>query len=228
MVIKMNLKQVFAIISLLLILVSIVAVFYYAPVEQTMGIVQKIFYFHVASAWTGLFLAFGVVFVASILFLWKKKEIYDTLAYCSAEIGILFTTLVLLTGPMWAKPIWNTYWTWDPRLTTTLILWLIYIGYLLLRNMIESPEKAARISAVYGIIGFVDVPIVYLSIRIWRTLHPKHVMIMGGENSGLDPRMLQVLMLSLAAFTFLFLTLLLIRVDIEKMTKSIDSIQNNK
>ena len=223
----MNLKNLFAIISLLLILLSIAALFYYAPVEQTMGIVQKIFYFHVASGWTGLFLAFGIVFVMSVLFLWKKKEIYDTWAYCSAEIGVLFTSLVLLTGPMWAKPIWNTYWTWDPRLTTTLILWLIYIGYLLLRNMISSPEKAARISAVYGIIGFVDVPIVYLSIRLWRTLHPEHVMIMSGENSGLDPRMFQVLMLSLAAFTFLFFTLLLIRVDIEKLTKSIDHIKKN-
>jgi len=223
----MKLKTVSLSISLLLILVSIVAVFYYAPVEQTMGIVQKIFYFHVASAWTG-FLAFGVVFVFSILFLWKKKEQFDSWAYSAAEIGVLFTSLVLVTGPMWAKPVWNTYWTWDPRLSTTLILWLIYIGYLLLRNMIASPEKAARISAVYGIIGFVDVPIVYLSIRLWRTLHPKYVMIMGGENSGLDPRMFQVLMLSLAAFTFLFLTLLLIRVDIEKIARSINHIRNNK
>jgi heme exporter protein C len=222
----MSTKNIFAILSMILILVSIVAVFYYAPVEQTMGIVQKIFYFHVASAWTG-FLAFGVVFVGSILFLWKKKEIFDSFAHCSAEIGVLFTSLVLVTGPMWAKPIWNAYWTWDPRLTTTLILWLIYIGYLLLRNMIASPEKAARISAVYGIIGFVDVPIVYLSIRLWRTLHPSHVMIMGGEKSGLDPRMFQVLMLSLAAFTFLYLTLLLIRVDIEKLTKSIDQFRKN-
>ena len=222
----MSMKNIFAVLSLILILVSIVAVFYYAPIEQTMGIVQKIFYFHVASAWTG-FLAFGIVFVCSILFLWKKKEIFDSWAFCSAEIGVLFTTLVLLTGPMWAKPIWNTYWTWDPRLTTTLILWLIYIGYLLLRNMIASPEKAARISAVYGIIGFVDVPIVYLSIRLWRTMHPGYVMIMGGEKSGLDPRMFQVLMLSLAAFTFLFLTLLVIRVDIEKLAKAIDQSRKN-
>jgi heme exporter protein C len=226
MVRKMNLRYLFAVISLVLILVSILAVFYYAPIEQTMGIVQKIFYFHVASAWNG-FLAFGLVFVCSILFLWKKKESFDSWAYCAAEVGVMFTSLVLLTGPMWAKPIWNTYWTWDPRLTTTLILWLIYIGYLLLRNMIASPEKAARISAVYGIIGFVDVPIVYLSIRLWRTMHPGHVMIMGGRNSGLDPRMLQVLMLSVAAFTFLFITILLIRVGIEKMNNSIDQFRKN-
>lgn len=222
----MSLKEIFSIISLVLILLTIITVFYYAPIEQTMGIVQKIFYFHVASAWTG-FLAFGVVFVNSILFLWRKKEIFDSFAYCSAEIGVLFTSLVLITGPLWAKPIWNTYWTWDPRLTTTLILWLIYIGYLLLRNMIPSSEKAARISAVYGIIGFIDVPIVYLSIRLWRTLHPAHVMIMVSEKSGLDPRMFQTLMLSLVAFTWLFLTLLLIRVDIEKMKQSIDQIRTN-
>jgi len=222
----MNLKNGLAIISAALILLSIMAVFYYAPVEKTMGVVQKIFYFHVASAWTG-FLAFGIVFVSSVLFLWKKREVFDSWAYCATEIGVLFTSLVLVTGPLWAKPIWNAYWTWDPRLTTTLILWLIYVGYLLLRSMITSPEKAARISAVYGIIGFVDVPIVYLSIRLWRTLHPGYVMIMGGKDSGLDPRMFQVLMLSLVAFTFLFVTLLLVRLDIQKMTRSIDEIRKS-
>jgi len=222
----MNTKNLIAVMSFLLILLSITAVFYYAPVEKTMGLVQKIFYFHVASAGTG-FLAFAVVFVSSVLFLWKKKEVFDYWAYCAAEIGVLFTSLVLVTGPLWAKPIWNAYWTWDPRLTTTLILWLIYVGYLLLRKMITSPEKAARISAVYGIIGFVDVPIVYLSTRLWRTIHPGYVMGLGGENSGLDPRMFQVLILCLAAFTFLFFTLLLIRIDIEKMTGSIDHFKQN-
>lgn len=189
-----------------------------------MGIVQKIFYFHVASAWIGFF-AFAVVFVMSIFFLWKKDIVYDTWAYCSAEIGVLFTTLVLLTGPMWAKPIWNTYWTWDPRLTTTLILWLIYIGYLLLRQMIDSQEKAARISAVFGIIGFVDVPIVYMSIRWWRTLHPEHVMIMGGKNSGLHPAIFQTLMLSILAFTFLYGTILIIRVQLEKSRQMLKELQ---
>jgi len=220
----MKLKLILFISTVVLILLSIFAVFFYAPIEATMGIVQKIFYFHVASAYIG-FLAFGVVFVMSILFLWKKNITFDNWACSSAEIGVLFTTLVLLTGPFWAKPIWNTWWTWDPRLTTTLILWLIYIGYLLLRNMIDSPEKAARISAVYGIIGFVDVPIVYMSIRWWRSMHPAHVMIMGGKDSGLDPRIFQVLMLSLAAFTFLFITLLLMRVQIEKMKQEVDSLK---
>ncbi len=220
----MNLKVIIFIITVLLIAVSILAIVYYAPIEHTMGIVQKIFYYHVASAWIG-FLAFAVVFVMSILFLWKKNIQYDIWAHCSAEIGVLFTSLVLVTGPFWAKPVWNTWWTWDPRLTTTLILWLIYIGYLLLRQMIDSPEKAARISAVFGIIGFVDVPIVYMSIRWWRTLHPEHVMIMGGEGSGLHPKIFQVLMLSLLTFTFLFLTLLISRVQLEKTKHEVEHLQ---
>ena len=214
------------IFAVLLIIITIFAIVYYAPEEQTMGLVQKIFYFHVASAWIG-FLAFGVVFVMSVLFLWRKNSVFDVWAYCSAEIGVLFTSLVLVTGPFWAKPIWNTWWTWDPRLTTTMILWLIYIGYLLLRQMIDAPEKAARISAVFGIIGFVDVPIVYMSIRWWRTLHPAHVMIMGGDKSGLHPKIFQVLMMSLVAFTFLYLTMLFVRVKIEKSRREIQYLQRN-
>ena len=221
----MKLKISLLLISLLLTILSIWAIFYYAPVEETMGLVQKIFYFHVASAWTGFF-AFGLVFIFSILFLAKKKSNFDTVAHCSAEIGIIFTSLVLLTGPFWAKPVWNTWWTWDPRLTTTLILLFIYIGYLLLRKMIDSPEKSARIAAVYGIIGFVDVPIVYFSIRLWRTLHPEHV-IMGGQNSGLDPRMFHVLMLSLVSFSLLFFSLLLIRLETEKIKNDLNILKRS-
>jgi len=211
---KSNLLYLLPIISLAFILTAFLTIVYYAPMEQTMGLVQKIFYFHVATAWIGFF-AFGVVFVLSILFLWKKNSVYDDWAYSAGEIGVIFTSLVLVTGPLWAKPIWNTYWTWDPRLTTTLILWLIYIGYLMLRSMISSPEKAARISAVYGIIGFVDVPIVFLSISLWRTQHPSRL-------SALDPRMTQVLMLSVVAFSLLFFSLLLVRANIEKLRKEID------
>ncbi len=214
-------KLILAITALILILVSISAVFFYAPIERTMGIVQKIFYFHVSSAWVG-FLAFGLVFVMSLLFLWKKKIDYDRWAFCSAELGVVFTSLVLLTGPIWAKPVWNTYWTWDPRLTTTLILWLIYIGYLLLRKMVDSPEQAARVAAVYGIIGFIDVPIVYLSMRWWKTLHPEHVMFIGGENSGLHPKIFLTMMVSLLTFTFLFLTLLFLRTQLEKIRHEVD------
>ena len=193
---------------------ALYAVFIYAPVEQKMGIVQKIFYFHVPSAWVS-FLAFFVVFLASILYLWKKKEFYDNLAFSSAEIGLVFCTLVLITGPIWAKPVWGTWWTWDPRLTTTLVLWLIYIAYLMLRAY--GGSGGSRYAAVLGIIGFLDVPIVHLSIRWWRTMHPKQV--------SLAPPMLKTLLISLAAFTLIYLYLLLQRYSLERMRDTLDRLK---
>lgn len=144
----------------------------------------------------------------------------DTLAVCAAEIGVLFITIVLLTGPLWAKPVWGTFWTWDARLTTSFVLWLIYIAYLMLRRQIPSEEKAARLSAVFGIIGFLDVPIVYMSIRWWRTLHPQPVFA-GGSGSGLDPRMLTTLFVCIGAFTLLFVTLLILRTGITYAEKEL-------
>ncbi|MDZ7374124.1 MAG: cytochrome c biogenesis protein [candidate division KSB1 bacterium] len=191
----------------------------FAPTERTMGHVQRIFYFHVASAWVA-FLAFFVVFVASVLYLATRDLRHDVLAASSAEIGVLFTTLVLTTGPLWAKPVWNTYWTWDPRLTTTLILWLIYIAYLMLRSFVGEDEKAARFAAVFGIVGFADVPIVYLSIRLWRTLHPKPV-IGGAEGSGLHPTMLIALLVCLTAFALLYLCLLRLRIRLERVQRQL-------
>ncbi|MBI4649704.1 cytochrome c biogenesis protein CcsA, partial [Candidatus Desantisbacteria bacterium] len=135
-----QLKKVISVLTALTftsMLISLYAVFIYVPVEKVMGIIQKIFYFHVPLAWVS-FLAFFVVFVMSILYLLKKDHIYDITAYCAAEIGILFCTLVLITGPIWARPIWNAWWTWEPRLTTTLILWFIYIAYLMLRHFTEN------------------------------------------------------------------------------------------
>ncbi|MDZ7262406.1 MAG: cytochrome c biogenesis protein [candidate division KSB1 bacterium] len=210
-------------LSLVSMLVSLYGVFIFAPTEKSMGNVQRIFYFHVATAWVGFF-AFGVVFVASILFLWKKARKWDRLALCSAEVGVVFTTLIFITGPLWAKPVWNTWWTWDLRLTTSLILWLIDVAYLMLRQFAGDEERGARFAAVFGIIGFVDVPIVYLSIRLWRTLHPAPV-IFGREESGLEPEMLLTLILSLMAFTFLYLYLLRERVQLEKIK---DELKNLK
>lgn len=184
---------------------------FYAPREKTMGDAQRIFYLHVPSAWIG-FLAFGIVFVASARFLLKPERRYDALALASAEIGVVFTTLVLLTGPLWAKAAWGTYWTWDARLTTTLVLWLIYVGYLMLRASADD-RRQARFAAVLGIIGFLDVPVVYLSVTWWRTMHPALVV---NETGGLDPAMRATLMVALLAFTLLFAWLLLIRVRLEK------------
>jgi heme exporter protein C len=185
-----------------------------------MGDVQRIFYFHVGSWWIA-FLAFAVVFGASVAYLVTRRRQYDTLALASAEIGVVFTSMGLFTGPLWAKPAWGIYWTWDARLTTALVLWLIYVSYLMLRRYVPDEAKRANLAAVAGIIGFVDVPIVHFSIRWWRTQHPQPV-VMGGADSGLDPLMAQALMMSLTAFLFLYLWLLAKRFSIERAQQEIE------
>jgi heme exporter protein C len=199
-------------------LVSIYLIFMYANIEKFMGVVQKIFYIHVSTAWIA-FLAFFVTFVFSILFLWKRERIYDTYAYISAEIGVLFTTVVLTTGPIWAKSSWNVWWAWEPRLTTTLILWFIYIAYIMIRQMDGAWDKKARLCAVFGIIGFADVPIVWFAIRWWNTKFHPVVFGEGKDQSGggIDDTMLVALLASITAMTFLYAFLLHKGVIIENM-----------
>lgn len=184
---------------------------FYAPREMMMGDAQRIFYFHVPSAWIG-FLAFFLVFVASLLFLRTRERRWDALAMASAEIGIVFTTLVLLTGPLWAKVVWGVFWVWDARLTTTLILWMIYVGYLMLRSTAEG-ERRSQFAAVLGIVGFFDVPLIYLSVSWWRTMHPGYI---ATEPGGLAPAMMQTLMVALLSFTLLFALLLIGRLRLEQ------------
>lgn len=205
---------------LLVMLLALYLTFIWVPNEKTMGIIQRVFYFHVPAAWVS-FLAFGFVFFASIMYLIKRDDKWDAMAVCSAEIGLLFCTIVLVTGPIWAKPVWGIWWTWDARLTLTLVLWLIYLAYTMLRAYIDDPLKRGRLSAVVGIVGFVDVPLVYFSIRWWRTQHPAPVMA-GGEGSGLAPEMRMVLMFCLAAFTLLFIYLLNKRLKLEKTEREIE------
>ena len=193
--------------------------FLFAPTERTMGDIQRIFYIHVPSAWTA-FAAFFAVFVASVAYLFTKNFRWDRIALACAEIGTVFCTVVLITGPIWAKPVWGIWWTWDARLTSTLVLWLIYLSYLLLRDFLEEPARRATLAAVFGIFGFVDVPIVFFAIRLWRTQHPQPV-IMGGEGSGLDPAMYQVLLLSWVAFTILFVFLAVVRVRLERSREQV-------
>jgi len=181
-------------------------IFEYAPAEQMQGVVQKIFYVHVSSALT-MFVAFGVVCVASIIFLWKKATWWDAIAHSAAEIGVLFCTLVLLTGPIWGRPIWGTWWSWDPTLTLTLVLWLIYVAYLMLRIETHDPKRA-RFAAILGIVGFVDVPLIRWSVEKWRTLHPKPVLMQEGGTTGLTPAMLLTFLVCLGAFLLLFFYLL--------------------
>ncbi len=186
---------------------ALVAAFIIAPREMEMGDVQRIFYFHVSSAWTA-FLAFFVVLVSSILYLRTRLAKWDILASSAAEIGIVFTSVTLLSGSVWARSAWGTWWTWEPRLTTTLMLWLIYVAYLLLREMAEDSERRAVFAAVFGIAAFADVPIVFMSVRWWRSLHPA---VVTEEGFNMDAMMLPALFLSLAAFTALFAYLLLVR-----------------
>jgi len=178
-------------------------VFVYVPTEESMGVVQRIFYFHVPVAWIS-FLAFFIVCIGSILYLRTREEKWDILARSSGEIGIVFTSLVLITGPIWAKPAWGVWWTWDARLTTTLILWLIYVAYLLVRSFAAEETRGARFAAVVGIVGFVDIPIAAIAIVLWRTQHPSPVIFEG----GLTGAMLLTLMVCVAAFTVLYVLLL--------------------
>ncbi len=186
--------------------------FIFAPTEATMGDVQRIFYFHVPSAWAA-FLAFGVVFVASIQWLRTKEQKWDEMAVSATEVGIVFCTIALLTGSIWAKPTWGTWWDWDPRLTTTLILWLIYVSYLMLRTTVENPARRASLSAVVGIVGFIDVPVVFMSIRWWRTIHP---VVLGTGGFDMAPPMVITLMVCLAAFSLLFVHFLRLRMSLER------------
>jgi heme exporter protein C len=203
-------------------LASLYMVFLNTPVERTMGIVQKVFYFHVPSAWVS-FLAFLLVFLGSVLFLMKSDKKWDDLAAASAEVGTVFCSYVLISGPVWAKPVWGVWWTWDLRLTLTLVLWLIFVGYLMLRQYITAPGKKATYCAVLGIIGFIDVPLVYLSIRFWRTQHPAPVFA-GGEGSGLDPAMRTTFIVCLVSFTILFVYLLRLRQNLERLREERDEL----
>jgi heme exporter protein C len=186
----------------------------YAPAERVQGDVQRIFYLHVPMAWVA-YLAYFVVFLSSIAYLRTRRTRWDILARASAELGLLFTTLVLLTGALWAKPIWGTWWSWDARLTTTLVLWLLYVAYTMVRHQVGDAGRGARYAAVLGIVGFVDVPIIHQSVVWWRTLHPGPTVVQAGGGLGLPPAMLLVLLLSLLAFTLLYLHLLLEKVAIE-------------
>ena len=194
-------------LSLVGMLVSIWADLIYAPTDAIEGDAQRIFYFHVPSAWIGM-LSFCVLAVAGIVYLWKKDERWDLVARAAAEIGVVFITITLITGSLWGRPIWGTWWTWDARLTTTLILWFIYIAYLMLRSYMGRTPASARAGAVLGIIGVIDVPIIYESVNWWRTLHPQAVLPLG-SSPNLPPQMLLALMISLATFTLLYCFLMI-------------------
>lgn len=192
--------------SFALMLTALCVIFLYVPTEEVMGVGQRILYIHVPVCWLA-FLAFFVTFLGSAVYLWRRANSWDTIAYSSAEIGIVFTTLALVTGSIWARCVWGVWWTWDARLTTTAVLWFIYLAYFIVRFSVTEEWRAARLAAVVGIVGFIDVPICALAIVLWRTHHPGPVIFEG----GLTATMLMTLLLSLAAFTALYILLLWMR-----------------
>ena len=187
------------------------------PPDAMQGDVQRLMYLHVPAAWLA-FLAFFVVFVMSVLYLIQRDPRWDLLAASSAEVGVLFTALTLVLGSLWGKPIWGVWWTWDPRLTTTAILLVIYVGYLAVRSFAADPERAARWSAVVGIVGFADVPIVYLSVTWWRSLHQPP-----SSPQSMASSMLWTLMLNLVAFTLVYAYLLLRRYQVAVAEQELDA-----
>jgi heme exporter protein C len=223
-------KESYALLALTAtaLLAAMVAIFFFVPTEKNEGVVQRIMYFHIPCAWLSFF-AFFVVFICSILFLWKKEREWDIYAHASAEIGVIFCSLVLITGPIWAKPIWGAWWVWDARLTLTLILWLIYIAYLMLRAQTDAGSMRARYAAVLGIIGFLDIPLNHFATLWWRSFHPQPKVITAqGFGNGLDTSMMGTLLISLAAFTLLYFLLMGQRVRQEKMKDEIDRLKKEK
>ena len=181
----------------------------YTPVEARQGMAQKIFYLHVPAAWSAL-IAFSLVGVTSALYLWLHDPRLDRFAAASAEVGVAFSAVMLTTGPIWAKPIWGTWWTWDARLTLTLFLFFLFIGYLALRASVHDPAERARFSAVVGILGMLLVPFIHLSVYLFRTLHPQPIVLKPSAPS-LPPEMLRTLLVSMAVFTLLYIGLVTLR-----------------
>ena len=214
-------------ITIVLMIVATALVFFYAPTEKVMGQVQKVFYFHVAAGWVGM-LSFLVAAVAGIVYLKNKNSYWDNVGVAAVEIGMVFAFMNIIAGSIWARPIWNTWWTWDPRLTTATIMELIYAAYLMLRAGIDEPERRARFGAVYAIIGFLSVPLTFFSIRIFRTIHP--IMIGGSDPTAtgafdMTPKMGLTFAVSLIAFSIMFIDFLWHRIRLGKLNEEVDELK---
>ena len=213
-------KIVLLVLGALSFMASLYMIFFYVPTEQSMGVVQRIFYFHVPVAWIAL-LSYLVIFVSSIMYLWKRNRKWDAVALSAAEIGFLFTTMFLITGSIWAKPAWGVWWTWSPRLTSALVLWFIYVAYLTIRSYTQGDDRKARFSSAVAIIGFIDIPIVILSISLWRTQHPSALIFEGGLTSS----MLLTLQICILAFTLLYVLILIQSVQINRSLSRVKEIK---
>jgi heme exporter protein C len=199
------------------------AALFIAPDESTMHQIQRIFYFHLSS-WLVMYSSLTLAFIANVAWLVTRKAKWDWLGVAAVEVGVVACTAGLITGVLWGRPAWGIWWTWDARLTTAFILWLLYISYLLLRGLIEEPQRRATLSAVFGIFAFLDAPLVYASNRLWRTQHPAPV-IFGGDNSGLDPTMGKVLVVCMVAMLGVMILVLMDRYRLERMRHEVDELR---
>ena len=219
-----SLKATLASITGVMMLVDLYLIFMVAPTDSNLGHVQRVFYFHVPIAIMS-FLAFFVVFIGSLGYLIKRTPKWDAISNASAEVGVVFVTLALLTGIIWARPVWNTWWQWEPRLTTTMILWLIYVAYLMVRSYAPSQSKGAIYAAVVGIIGFVDVPIVYYSVVWWRSIHPDPVVGPFAQADALDGEMALILLFSMTTFVFFFAYMVAERMELRNTEDALGRIR---
>ena len=212
--------DVIAWLSVVAVAATFVRAMAFTPLEAAQGAAQKIFYLHVPAAWVA-FMAFGLVAFAGLGYLWLRDERLDRFAASSAEVGLVFTTVVLITGPIWGKPVWGTWWTWDARLTSTLFLWFIYLGYMVLRGAVDDRAMRARYSAIVGALGALLIPFIHLSVYFFRTLHPRPIVgspdaivaLASGdaERAPLPPEMLTTLFMALGAFTLLYVAFVRVR-----------------
>lgn len=219
--------KVLNVVTALLFLAALGMVFLYAPLEATMNYVQKIFYFHIANAWVGM-LGFIAAAVAGVVYLVKHDLKWDIVELAAVEISLVFFFIAIITGSIWARPSWGTYWTWEPRLTTAAILELVYLAYLLLRQGIDDADRRARFSAVYTLIGAISVPITFVSIRLFRTIHP---VVIGANSSasqgGFDmtSKMLATMFFALFTFSIIFITLFWHRIRLGQLSHHLDQLK---
>jgi heme exporter protein C len=222
---KPRLLTILDIVTLVLFCIAVLMVFFYAPLERVMGQVQRVFYFHVATAWVGM-LGFGMAFIAGVAYLITSKRQWDIVGLAAVEISLVFFFIAIVTGSIWARPIWNTWWTWDVRLTTAAIVELVYAAYLMLRQGLDDPDKRARFGAVYAVVAFISVPLTFFSIRIFdRTIHP---VVIGSNDPGamgkfdMTPPMLQTFLFSLLVFSVLFVVLLWHRIRLGNLAETVE------
>lgn len=216
--------KVLNVLSVLLVIIAFLMAMFYAPLEKVMGEVQRVFYFHVATAWVGM-IGFIVAAVVAVIYLRTQNLKWDFIGLAAVEISLVFFLIAIMLGSIWARPAWGTWWTWEPRLTTAAILEMIYLAYLLLRQGIEDPDRRARFGAVYTLLGGLSVPLTFLSIRIFRTIHPVVIGGGGSEKMSMTDSMVVTMFFSIAVFSLVFVTLFWHRIRLGQFADHVEQIK---